>query len=132
MAILEWSDELNVGVNSMNDQHKVLLDLMNTLHDKFKAQAEFEELKVTLDLLKDKTIKHFKDEEAFMESFAYEKLKSHKAIHKQLLENFGKHYQSFLDEKALNDDFFNFLQLWLRAHIKGIDKQYGEASKKAA
>ena len=28
-------------------------------------------------------------------------------------------------------DFFNFLQLWLSAHIKNIDRKYGEHAAQA-
>jgi hemerythrin len=32
MALLNWNEKLSVGVESIDDQHKVLVDTLNELH----------------------------------------------------------------------------------------------------
>jgi hemerythrin len=63
-----------------------------------------------------------------MEKIGWESVDVHKYIHKSLLETFTKHYQNFLDQGQLTMEFFEFLRLWLAAHIQGIDKKYGDFS----
>ena len=137
MPILEWNDALDIGVNDMNQEHKKLLALMNELYDKNAAGANKTSLSKTLNELAAYTVKHFADEEAYLEKIGYPELSKHKWIHQDLLTKFGKHKAEF-DSGAnpkMNDEFFKFLKLWLSSHIKGIDRMYGDfarQSKKAA
>lgn len=124
--LMEWNDKLDIGVDEMNDQHKILLDLMNRLYDGAKAQQNFDELVSTLEKLKNFTIKHFKEEEEYMEKTGFPGLNSHKIIHQQLLEKFVAEEQNILAQKSFPDSFFSFLKMWLLAHIQGIDVKYGE------
>lgn len=126
MAFLQWDDKLDVGVDKMNDQHKRLIDIMNKLHEDNSNGAA----KATL--LKDATelatlaIKHFREEEQYMESIGYEGLDSHKRIHAALEKTLGEHMAAIQRPTgAFSDEFFYFLRSWLRAHIAGIDVKYG-------
>lgn len=113
----------------MNDQHKILLDLMNRLYDGAKAQENVDDLVSILEKLKNFTIKHFKEEkeeEEYMERTEFPGLNSHKIIHQQLLEKFVAEEENILAQKSFLDSFFNFLKMWLSAHIQGIDVKYGE------
>lgn len=129
MGIMQWNENLDIGVNQMNDEHKILLDHMNNLYDHHNAKASFEAQKVILDKLKDATIQHFDHEEKYMEKIGWEQLPQHQYIHKNLLETFGRHYQKFVESRSLSDDFFHFLKFWLSAHIQGIDKKYADFAK---
>lgn len=126
MSIMTWNAELDVGVAKMNHEHQGLLDLMNELHDLKVAGKSGPEVLKVLDALGAATVSHFADEEVYMESIDYPKLSTHKLIHKDLLEKFGK-YSSEIHARhgVMGDDFFIFLKHWLTAHIKGIDMQYG-------
>jgi hemerythrin len=112
----------------MNDQHQVLLKMMNKLYDGTADGMQRIEALDRLGKLFNYTVKHFKEEEEYMESIGFEGLKSHKLIHVNLLERLGvlaEGFKNSTDEK-LSADFFNFLKFWLSAHIKGIDMKYGE------
>lgn len=129
MSLMDWSSDLQLDVNSMDSQHKGLLDIMNKLYDDYQKGADFAILSTSLNQLAEKTVKHFSDEEAYMESIDFPNLGTHKVIHKDLLEKFGAHKEKFEQEKQLNDEFFNFLKFWLRSHIMGIDTKYAQHSK---
>ena len=132
MSLMEWSDELDIKVNDMNDQHKGLLDIMNQLFDQFNQGANFLILNALLTQLAQKTIEHFREEEIFMESIGYTGLDSHKQIHQKLLETLDEHIEAFNQSRELNRQFFDFLRLWLRSHIMGIDTKYAEVAQKQA
>ncbi len=126
MPIMEWNSDLDVGVEAMNDEHKQILDLMNRIHDAATAGQTGAPVIRLVDDLARVTIDHFRDEEVYMEKVGYEGLKTHKLIHKDLLDK----YTGFAtDIRAANgilpDRFLTFLKLWLTAHIKGIDMKYG-------
>lgn len=125
MALMEWNNNLDIGVNDMNDQHKIILNYMNSLYDSVQNKEDFSKGKVFLDKLKDYTIQHFQEEEQYMESINFPGLESHKLIHKDLLNKFTKHYQEMIDAQQFSDSFFNFLKFWLSSHIQGIDIKYG-------
>ena len=129
---MQWSDNLDVGVSSMNAQHQKILNLMNSMYDRYKAGEDFSSYAGLLDELKDFTIQHFKEEEEYMASINFVGLEAHQQIHKQLLEKFTEHYTEILKAKSLNDKFCGFLKLWLSAHIQGIDVKYGKELKNVA
>lgn len=127
MSFLEWTPVLDVHVDDMNNEHKKLIDLMNIVYDMNEANKSKQEVKTALTNLANYTVKHFSDEEKYMESISYPKLSTHKIIHQELL----KKVNGFIDDfdkgdGSLPKEFFDFLKRWLVAHIKGIDIQYGD------
>ena len=129
MSFFVWDDTtLSTNVDAMDDEHKEIVRLMNKLWDANEAGESKAKLTGIIDELGTYTVKHFQDEEAYMEKINFPSLDSHKFIHKDLLEKFGEHKAKFeqgSDDKV-QKSFFDFLKLWLTAHIQGIDKKYGE------
>jgi hemerythrin-like metal-binding protein len=126
MAFFEWSAALDIGVDGMNKQHVKLIGIMNRLHDRKAAGAPTAELGTILGELQRYTIEHFAQEEAFMDSVKYPGLKNHKIMHANLLEKLAQHADAFRKTGQLGDDVFEFLRFWLSAHIRGIDRKYGD------
>lgn len=124
MAVMEWSDKLDIGVEKMNDQHKNLLSIMNCLHDAFEAKKPFETQQSLLAELGAATVAHFSEEEAYMEKIEFSGITVHKAIHADLLASFSEHQEIAQNSQALDEKLFTFLRLWLTAHIMSIDVKY--------
>ncbi len=126
MSLMDWTPELDVGVAAMNHEHRVLLDLMNKLHDLAERGVTGPEAIAALEALQKATVDHFAHEEAYMDKMGYPGAARHKVIHASLLERFGAEAEKV---RAANGEvgrsFFDFLTYWLSAHIKGIDKKYG-------
>lgn len=131
MSLMDWNDRLDIGVKEMNDEHKVLLKYMNELHDLCEKKASEKDISVSLDNLAKYTEKHFKDEEAYLESIKYADCDLHKTIHADLLKKLSSFHTQFKQKgvSALNFEFFVFLKTWLSAHIQGIDMKYGKFAK---
>lgn len=129
--LFDWDPTVyTVLVGEMDDQHKVLIGMMNELHARFEAGAAHAVLQRILDRLADYTVRHFREEEQYLEAIDYPQLADHKAIHQRLL-------GTLLDNKArfdaggdLTPDFFAFLKNWLASHIRGVDKQYGRFAQR--
>ena len=131
MSFFEWQDKYDLGVNSMNDEHKILISKMNGLHDLNESGAEKSKLIAAFDDFANYTIKHFTDEEEYMDLIEFPGLSSHKLIHKGLLEKvvaFGNDFRGSESQK-FDDNLFAFLNIWLASHICGIDMKYSAHTK---
>ena len=127
---VEWNARYQIGVGPMDEAHKKLLGLMNQLHEQRAAGDDKPELRRTLKALADFTVRHFREEEAYMQSIAFPGLENHKRIHANLLEQLNAHANAFeTGTGSLPDQFFTFLKVWLTAHICGIDTKYAEHAR---
>lgn len=121
----EWSSALSIGVPKMDRDHQKIIDYMNRLALAAERNADFGEQKAAFTRLKDFTRQHFEEEEVFMESIDFDRVATHKLIHKKLLGELDDHFSRFVASGTLDDRLFHFLTFWLKSHICGIDKQYG-------
>ncbi len=122
MSQFEWDNSLNVGVDKMNDQHKQIIHLINVVAE--DVENNHNPLG-SFDKLANYVVRHFEEEEQYMESQNYSSLSSHKIIHKQLLARVGQFRDAMVAGDLNTDDLFAFLRMWLKSHIKGIDQRYG-------
>jgi len=125
MALFVWKDEYSVGIQSIDDQHKKLVAILNELHSAMleaKVNTILENL--LLELI-DYTKTHFKKEEDLMIDFGYSDFISHKEIHRSFTAQMQSYYDEFKQgKKLLSVNLLFFLKDWLVNHISGIDKKY--------
>jgi len=132
MSFYEWGDQLDVRVAAMNEQHKRIIALMNRLHASARTNAPQLVIESDLAELGRFTTQHFADEEAYMKRIGFAKLITHAEIHRRLLQKFTSFVDQYRTTGQLGADFFDFLKMWLSAHIQGVDVQYGEPAAKVA
>lgn len=133
MAFIEWSSALALNVAAMDGEHKELIAYMNRLHDLNEQNAPKDAIVAAFKNLAEFTIKHFSDEEAYMSSINFPDLELHKYIHKDLLTKVSKHFEDFkAGDGKLDRKVFDFLNIWLKAHIMGLDSKYAEHSRAKA
>jgi hemerythrin-like metal-binding protein len=131
--IFEWdSQKYTTYVGAMDKEHEVLVQIMNQLYTLNEKGAPKSELLKVIEQLGRKTKEHFASEEKYLATVPkYTGLTVHKKIHQNLLENYGRLQDEFRQSQntKLTIEFFNFLKVWLTAHICGIDRKYGEIVK---
>jgi len=115
--LVVWNDELSVGIEEIDEQHKVLVDLLNELSLAIKEHHGNEACLAILDRLVDYTRIHFAVEESLMRIFEYEDYENHKAEHEQLIEE---------DHRKISFKLLHFLKMWLTQHIMHSDQEYSE------
>lgn len=131
MSLIEWSDDLSVGIHEIDDQHKKLIGLINGLHDAMKAGQAKQALEKTLNDLADYAVYHFRTEETYMKKFGYPEFASHKLLHSAFVKKVTDFQADFRAGKlGLSMDLMHFLRDWLTTHIKGTDRQYTALFKK--
>lgn len=128
MTLFTWdSKKYDVLVDEMNQQHHGIVDAMNALYDRAQAGASKAELTRLLQHLETITVRHFREEEALLTRQHYPQAEIHKGIHVRLLKELTTHKQEFLaGAGSFTQEFFDYLELWLRSHIMHIDRKYGE------
>lgn len=122
-----WSEKYMLGVNSMDDEHKILVDKINFLVVNLESQYEKKNKVTLMAAFKDLaayTREHFAHEEKFMESIRYPQFSSHRKIHEKLLDQVGKYGQQIENETLDDQKLISFLRNWLISHIMGVDMQY--------
>ncbi|MBT3984046.1 MAG: hemerythrin family protein [Bacteriovoracaceae bacterium] len=125
MAIIEWSNDLSVKVNSIDTQHKKLIEYINQLHDGMMEGKGNDVLSTILEGLVDYTAKHFKYEEMLFLTHGYDDAEAHKAEHAALVAKVVAFKEDFAQGKAtLSSDIMEFLRDWLTDHIQGTDMKY--------
>lgn len=125
MAFMEWSENLKLHIDSIDEQHHRLVSLINELDDAVQANHGADVLGKVLEELIDYTKTHFKYEEALLEKHGYPSFPGHKAEHDALAEKVVFMQDMFSGGQDLDTDMvLNFLKVWLQEHILDIDKQY--------
>ncbi len=120
-----WKDEYSVGVKSLDDDHRKLLNLINHLQTAVHYQTGEIFEKEALDEVVAYTKYHFEREEKMLEEAGYPDLEAHKALHSKMIaevDGFVKEYDK-RGHEAL-EEVAQYLKDWLVGHINGTDQEY--------
>jgi len=122
---VEWKDSYSVGIESIDQQHKKLLNLINQLQTAvdYSTGEQFE--REALDELVDYTKTHFTYEEGLMRDNDYPDFEAHKAQHEKMFNKVGEVLAEYeLDHDTAMSNAAEYLKDWLINHINGTDKNY--------
>jgi hemerythrin len=125
MALIEWSDQLSVGIQEIDKQHKILVDLINDLHQAMRERKAKEALGSIINGLTEYAIVHFSKEEKYFDEFNYISAGPHKKEHQNFIKKINQFKADFDKGKAmLSMEIMDFLKDWLIKHIQKIDTSY--------
>jgi len=123
--LLRWSETLSVGIDSIDDQHKKLVGMINELHRQMHAGSAKEAVAKTLDELINYTGSHFQYEEKLFAKHDYPEQTRHKEMHGKLVGQVLDFQAQFKKgAKDVDIDLMEFLKDWLINHIKKTDQKY--------
>ncbi len=127
MALIDWSDEMSVGVKEIDAQHQKLVKLINELNEAMSEGKSKQVLGDILDELIEYTDTHFSTEENYMSEFDFDGLEEHKRAHAGFVKKVTDFQSKFEEGKLLlSVKVMNFLKDWLTDHIAGMDQKYSE------
>ena len=123
----EWTDDLSVGIEEIDVQHKLLVELVNRLYEEtIVHQAELPVLDEILNELVEYTIIHFAVEESLFRIFDYPATEIHTRHHNELkTQVLDLQKKVKRGEVTVNTKLLVFLKNWLQHHILEEDKLYG-------
>lgn len=126
MAQLDWTDILNIGVSGIDDQHKKLISLSNSLIQAMTIGKGNEVLAPFFDELKAYTVYHFEDEEKYMESIEFPHLEAHRKAHTYLVGKVTELRAELIEGNVTPSQALDFINDWIVTHIMDMDAQIGE------
>jgi len=122
---IKWSDDLSVGIDMVDEDHKKLLSLINQLQTAAHYQTDNSMIESTLNDLVDYTKYHFSREEQLMEKNNYPDLEQHKKQHEAMVKQVTQFINEYrTDNTRTIDNVISYLKTWLINHINGTDQQY--------
>lgn len=125
--LIEWSDDLSIGIPEIDEQHKVLVELLNNLHSAIVHRKAKDEIGETLDHLIEYTRVHFATEESVMNLFKYPEFEEHRKEHQKLIDEVADLKQRYdAGTQNLTMELLHFLKTWLQNHIIYSDKKAGD------
>ena len=126
MLSIAWDDSIIVGIPTIDEDHKKLVDMLNELFAACFAAQGPAVLGDILDQLLDYTKYHFEREEKMLEEANYGRLEEHRVLHKRMVaqvEKIQKNLQSGATHD-LSNETLKFLSHWLTDHIQAEDKEF--------
>lgn len=132
MEEITWTDDLSVGIELIDAQHKMLIERLNNLKKALASQQGPASISSTLNFLVEYTNFHFGTEEKHMTANNYQELESHKKQHgefKNILSGLEEDFEEEGATQALADSIDSLLVNWLFKHIKTIDVAFGKFLK---
>lgn len=127
----EWRIEYKIGVDSIDREHKELFSIINKLLSMEKEGKDPEWIcSEGIKFFRDHANKHFKNEEAYMESIGFKHLEEHKRIHSDFKDNMLPTLEAELErtnysQQAL-DHFLGVCTGWLIGHTLTEDMAIAE------
>mgnify|MGYP001217538740 CR=1 FL=1 len=129
MSVFQWNDDLSVNSSVIDAQHKILIELINKLHDAMRDGKSNQVVGSIVKELADYTVYHFSEEEKLMQKAGYSDFAAHKREHTAFVEKVKEYEQKIAEGKLLllGVNLSSFLKDWLFNHIKVVDKKYVNA-----
>jgi hemerythrin len=128
-VFVEWDDRYSVGIPLIDEQHKQLIEMTNTLYEAClggteTARAHFREVvRGTVDYVR----YHFAAEEKLLENVKYPGFAPHKREHESFVLKIVEGVRNFEEGRQFVPNIFvRYLKDWILAHIAVEDKKYAE------
>lgn len=122
--LVAWQDKYALDMDEIDEQHKMLFDIMNRLWAAIVKHVESEEIGRVIADLERYTVLHFTEEETFMRSIGYVHFDAHAGHHRKFIEQLGKEKQRAYAGQEISLELLHFLRDWLVNHILVEDRRY--------
>ncbi|MCG9596131.1 bacteriohemerythrin [Vibrio sp. Isolate25] len=128
--LMEWNDQLDIGLDEINRQHQTLLHLINELYHLLRHNYGLPSIKRVVQGLIDYTANHFKYEETLFAQIGYEQTQEHIDKHAQLVNEVLAFQKRVERGEDIGEELMSFLKNWLSHHIMREDKAYTDSFKR--
>lgn len=126
---LTWDNSLSVGIDSIDNQHKELLNCIEQLLISIEDGKNNDEVIKTLDFLEEYVVKHFNEEEEIQRKTNYPLLDIQHIQHENFksdLKEFRRVFETHGVSTVLALNIQQNLADWVKNHIMNLDKDLGD------
>ncbi len=118
-----WTEKNNLNIPIIDEQHRGIVSIINSLHYFIKQGLGFQALLPTIIIMEQYSIIHFEAEQLLLKNYGYPDYDNHVLLHAHLRNNISAiKARSFLNKDS--DAAVNFLKSWWVNHINIEDKKY--------
>jgi len=125
MSIIKWSEELCIGSDSIDEQHRQLINIINELHLAVEYHGGNAAILPLVNKLHAYARTHFEDEEHLLEQLGFPGKVDHALEHDEFIARLDAlilQYSSSSD--LLTVHIRDFLLTWFFIHIRVHDMEY--------
>ena len=127
MSILEWKNSYRVGIESLDKQHRHLLDLINQLSTLDPKARDGKALFTVLNALAEYAQTHFETEEQYLKKYDFPRLVQHQREHVAFTADVFRLAQRLEQANpAIYTEVCAFVKDWYISHVLGTDREYIE------
>ena len=121
---MEWKKEYDIGIDSIDTQHRKLVDTISRLEACITTDAQNKEMGRALKFLVEYTHTHFSDEESYMQKVSYPAFERQKTLHKEFTQRLVDVLLKLKNEGIIQpQELIDFLMDWWVNHILDEDKK---------
>jgi hemerythrin len=122
-----WDAEMELGVGTVDSEHHLQARLVSVLREAVEARRDRAVIEEILRRVEDTSNVHFMSEELLMRLHAYDHYGVHVEEHRKLIEGLKALRVRFENEPGADLlASIAWVQEWLSAHIKGMDRRFVE------
>lgn len=130
MHMFIWKKEFELGIKSIDEQHKKLLEIGNQINELILDYSDscdnFTDIYNLLEELRDYTVYHFDTEEELFIKYNYSDYDNHKKEHDKFIDYLDSINLNHVDEnqKEFLQELLNKIVQWVFKHIITTDFLY--------
>lgn len=123
MSLVIWDESFLTHITHIDDQHKRLVDWINTLSEAIDNGEGEQAVSDILKKLVSYVFEHFSDEERLMLSYDFPGFKKHRSEHDFFVQKLKEVQGEFNKGIPMGRAAYMFMMDWLICHIKGTDQK---------
>ncbi|HXP95147.1 MAG TPA: hemerythrin domain-containing protein [Telmatospirillum sp.] len=123
--MLEWRQDMMIGIPEIDAHHRELLNLFNKFENT-KDDVEFAKL---LNEYIEYSAKHFRAEERVLREYGAVNIEEHSAMHEEITKNLAEIFEKFVREGASalpRDKMLSLIRTWFLDHTLQEDLKMRE------
>jgi hemerythrin-like metal-binding protein len=125
MKIIQWDDAYDVGLKEIDDQHKRLLDIINSIICEQQDKYDTTKFKSSLSTMIHYAYTHFATEERILIQTEYPDLERHVLEHIDfIIKTLGLALDIDRGKGENRKELLRYLKEWFSTHVLGIDREY--------
>lgn len=126
MALIIWSNDYNVGVDSLDADHIMIFSLINHIDEAHQSGTDEKAVGRILRVLIDRAVAHFRREEMLMKKHGYPDYEAHAAEHARIMGDLQSLYAAYQESPSakVSGEIVGLLAAWLQEHVLETDMRY--------